>query len=89
MSHAGVHNCDDRELKQAMTEETLPLTAAAVRMRRSRERRRRGLLPVNITLRDREIAGLVRRNLLAPAAVRDKTAVRKAMHDWLNTGVLR
>ena len=66
-----------------------PVSPAAERMRRVRDRRRRKLLPVRILLHEREIAGLVRRELLAPTAIADKDAIRKALHNWLATGVLR
>ncbi len=66
-----------------------PISPAAERMRRTRDRRRRGMLPVSILLHQSEVAGLVRRNLLTPEATRDKVAIRRAFHEWLGTGVLR
>ncbi len=56
-----------------------PISAAAERMRRSRERRRDGMRFVGIDVRDSEIAELVRRGLLAADDTDDHAAIAEAV----------
>lgn len=58
--------------------------AAAGRMRRSRNRRGRGLRCYMLELRDTEIAALVGRGLLAPGDESNRPAVVKAMYAFLD-----
>jgi hypothetical protein len=62
-------------------------SAGAVRMARHRNRRRKGLRCVTIELRESEIDVLIRRGRLAADKRADPSAVRKALHgfldDWL------
>jgi hypothetical protein len=59
-------------------------------MRRSRERRRRGLRFLTIELRESEVEGLIRYGWIARADRDDPVALRKGLyaflHDWLGKG---
>jgi len=57
-----------------------PRVTSAPRARRTHERRRRGLLRVDVELFVREREALVRRGLLAPEATGERSAVRDALH---------
>jgi len=57
---------------------------AAGRMRRSRDRRAKGMRCYTLELRDDEIAALVRRGLLSPDGRTDRAAVIKAMYAFLD-----
>ncbi len=57
---------------------------AAERMRRSRNRRRKGFRCYTLELRESEIAALVRRGLLAPDKQANRAAVLKAMYAFLD-----
>jgi hypothetical protein len=71
------------------TARTLKLAPAsgAERMRRSRERRRRGLRFLAIELHRSEVEGLIRYGWVARADRDDPVALRKGLyaclHDWL------
>jgi hypothetical protein len=69
-----------------MTElERLPnLSPAAERMRRYRERRRRGLLCVTIQVRHAEISALIEQALLEPSQRQHPAAVAVALHRYLD-----
>jgi len=58
-----------------------PGSRAALSMRLSRARKARGLLCIQIELRQGEVEGLLRRGLLAPERVRDRLAIRRAVHE--------
>ncbi len=59
-------------------------SAAAMRMRNSRERRRLGLKCVLVQLRATEIEILVRKRLLNADARNDARAIRDAVHSYLD-----
>jgi len=67
---------------EAPKESRAPLSLAE-RVRRCRERKRRGLLSVEIELRRSERAGLVQIGLLASDGVDDRSAVRDALYRFL------
>ena len=54
-------------------------SSAAIRMRRSRERRRDKLRVIPFEIRDTEIGGLVTRGMLDPVARNDRDAVASAL----------
>jgi len=58
---------------------------AAERMRRSRDRRSKGLRCCVLELRDTEIDALVRRGFLAEGEKDDKSAVGQAMRAFLDS----
>ena len=57
---------------------------AAERMRRSRDRRRKGLRCYTLQIRDWEIQALISRGLLSPSEQTDRRAVINAMHRFLD-----
>jgi hypothetical protein len=59
-------------------------TRGAERMRRYRERRRRGLRCVLIQIRRSEQDALVKKGLLAPEQRGDRSATAKALHKFLD-----
>jgi len=59
-------------------------SAAAERMRRHRERRRKGLRCLMIQLRETEIDALIGSGLLKPEMRNDPRAVRKAFYSFLD-----
>jgi hypothetical protein len=59
-------------------------SAAALRMRRHRERRRDGLRCVTIELRETEITALIRKSFLTENARNDLRAVKSAFYDFLD-----
>jgi hypothetical protein len=59
-------------------------SAAAERMRRHRERRRKGLRCLMIQLRETEIDALIRSGLLKPETRNDPRAIRKAFYTFLD-----
>jgi hypothetical protein len=69
-----------------MTEvEHLPrLSASAERMRRFRERRRRGLSCVKVQLRKSEVDALIASGLLEQTERQDRTALATALHRYLD-----
>lgn len=56
----------------------------AQRKRKSRERRRRGMISVRLDVREKERRRLVAQGLLAPEWADDAVAVREALHKWLD-----
>jgi DNA-binding transcriptional regulator PaaX len=62
-----------------------PISAAAERMRRTRERRRDGMWFVGIDVRTAEVEELVRRGLLAEAERADPAAIAKAVNKLLDS----
>ncbi len=56
-----------------------PISPAAERMRRTRNRRRDGMRFVGIDVRDSEVAALVRRGLLAAHEQGDGAAISEAL----------
>jgi hypothetical protein len=69
-----------------MTEfENLPrVSSGAERMRRYRERRRRGLSCIKVQLRRSEVDGLIGCGLLHPDERQDRTAMARALHRYLD-----
>jgi len=61
-----------------------PLSPGAIRMARSRARRRDGLRSVMIEVRDREIAAFVRGGHLPPDKRDDPKAIALAVHGLLD-----
>jgi hypothetical protein len=60
------------------------LSSGAQRMRRHRERRRRGLRCVTIEVRRSEVDTLIARRLLTREEWADRSALRKAIHRFLD-----
>ena len=60
------------------------LSPAAARMRRHRQRRRKGLRTILVDVRESEIDELIRRGHLAEAERNDRIAVRRAIHRFLD-----
>jgi hypothetical protein len=60
------------------------LSPAAERMRRYRERRRRGLSCIKVQLRPSEVDGLIACRLLEPAERQDRIALATALHRYLD-----
>jgi hypothetical protein len=60
------------------------LPSAAERMRRYRERRRRGLLCIKVQLRRTEVDALIARGLLEPADRQDRGVLAAALHRYLD-----
>jgi hypothetical protein len=59
-------------------------TPAAERMRRYRERRRRGLACIKVQLRRSEVEALIARGLLEPAERQNRSALAEALHRYLD-----
>ena len=76
----------------AATAAKLAPMSGTERMRRSRERRRRGLRCLMIVLRESEVELLIRHGWLARADRDDPVALRNALHaflhDWLGGAAL-
>ncbi len=60
------------------------MTTSAERVRRHRARRRRGLVPVQVVLFERELDELVRRRLLAAECRDDRRAIAEAVGTLLS-----
>jgi hypothetical protein len=60
-------------------------SSGAERMRRHRQRRRKGLRHFGIDLREAEIDALIRRGLLPPESRTDRTAVVEALYTFLDS----
>ena len=60
------------------------LSASAERMRRFRERRRRGLACIRVQLRRSEVDALVASKLLEPTEREDRRALATALHRYLD-----
>jgi hypothetical protein len=69
--------------KPSCDTEKPPRSSAAIRMRRHRERRRRGLLCVATVLRNNQVEGLIRRGWLGREERKDAKAVQKALFCYL------
>jgi hypothetical protein len=69
---------------QSNDSEAAAISAAALRMRRHRERRRDGLRCVTIELRETEIAALIRKRFLSENARDDLRAVKTAFYGFLD-----
>jgi hypothetical protein len=69
-----------------MTEfENLPrVSSGAQRMRRYRERRRRGLSCIKVQLRRSEVEALIACKLLEPTEREDRRALAAALHQYLD-----
>jgi hypothetical protein len=61
-----------------------PVSPAAERMRRYRERRQRGLLCIKVQLRRTEVDALIARGLLKPTERQDRSALAAALHRYLD-----
>jgi hypothetical protein len=61
-----------------------PVSPAAERMRRYRERRRRGLSYIKVELRPSEVDGLIACKLLEPTERGDRRALAAALHRYLD-----
>jgi hypothetical protein len=64
---------------------TEPRSLAAERMRRHRQRQRRGLTHVAIDVRRSEIDGLVRRGFLSTETRNDVNAIRTALYKYFES----
>jgi hypothetical protein len=60
------------------------LSPGARRMRRYRERRRRGLLCIKVQLRRNEVDAFIACGLLDPAERQDRRALAAALHRYLD-----
>jgi hypothetical protein len=60
------------------------LSSDAQRMRRYRERRRRGLSCIKVQLRQSEVDGLIACKLLQPTEREDRGALAAALHRYLD-----
>ena len=61
-----------------------PVSPAAERMRRYRERRRRGLWCIKVQLRRSEVDALIACKLLEPTQREDRSAIAAALHRYLD-----
>jgi len=61
-----------------------PVSPAAERMRRYRDRRQRGLVCIRIQLWRREVDGLIACKLLDPTQQEDRRALAAALHRDVN-----
>jgi len=61
-----------------------PVSPAAERMRRYRERRRRGLSCIKVQLRRSEVDALIACGLLEPADRQDRGLLAAALHRYLD-----
>ena len=68
--------------KQALTK--APVSAAAVRMRRHRARRRDGLRSLTIELHEREVDALIRSGFLEKGSRNDANAVTQALYRFFD-----
>ena len=64
-----------------MSDGPSPVCPGAERMRRYRERRRRGLSCIRVELRRSEVDALIAHGLLAPAERQDRGALAAALQD--------
>jgi hypothetical protein len=70
--------------EQSVGKDATALSAAALRMRRHRERRRDGLRCVTIELRETEVTALIRKGFLKEDAGNDDRAVKSAFYGFLD-----
>lgn len=78
---AGNH-CQDASSAVAdlpVAETSPPPSGAALRMRRSRELRRKGLRSIPFPVRDSEIENLIKLNILDPTLREDRKAIARAL----------
>lgn len=75
---------NDSHLGQSNGGDAPTPSAAALRMRRHRERRRDGLRCMTIELRETEVTALVRKGLLSDDARNDLKAVKRAFYGFLD-----
>ena len=75
-----------RKLGAAIEDEKAQIARAqsAERMRRSRDRRRKGLRCCTLQIRDREIEALIDRGLISSGEQTDRRAVVNALHKFLD-----
>ena len=73
----------DKEAVPPSAERAFP-SAAAERMRRHRDRARKGLRFLTIELRETEIDALIRRKRLSPDDRANLAAIRKALYGFLD-----
>jgi hypothetical protein len=71
-------------LAQSNGKDTPAPTAAALRMRRHRERRRDGLRSMTIELRETEVTALIRQGLLKGETRNDGRAIKAAFYQFLD-----
>jgi hypothetical protein len=69
---------------ESMTERNLAPSSAALRMRRSRERRREGLRCLRVELRETEIDALIRKGMLRSETRNDTNAVIQALYAFFD-----
>lgn len=70
--------------EQSQDKDAPPPSAAALRMRRCRERRRDGLRCMTVEIRATEVDALVRRGLLKGETRNDRHAVKAAFYEFLD-----
>jgi hypothetical protein len=75
---------NESHLGQRDGRDTPAPSAAALRMRRHRERRRDGLRCMTIELRETEVTALIRKGLLSDDARNDLKAVKRAFYGFLD-----
>ena len=75
---------NDSHLGQSNGGDAPTPSAAALRMRRHRERRRDGLRCMTIELRETEVSALIRKGLLSDDARNDLKAVKRAFYGFLD-----
>lgn len=75
---------NDSHLGQSNGGDAPTPSAAALRMRRHRERRRDGLRCMTIELRETEVTALIRKGLLSDDARNDLKAVKRAFYGFLD-----
>jgi hypothetical protein len=75
-------------LNSSVTSKQTRITAGAMRMRATRQRKRQGLRCITLDLRDSEIDQLIELGHLARADRDDKNAVMLALYRFLDGSVL-
>ncbi len=85
-----VHTADDQFGGETPHASERPRSPAAERMRRTRQRRRAGIVAVvNIEITKEDIAQFVARNLLMPKEIGDQqqvaSAARRALDSWIGS----
>jgi hypothetical protein len=80
---------NESHLGQSESLDTPAPSAAALRMRRHRERRRDGLRCMTIELRATEIDALIRRGLLKGEMRNDRRAIQVAFYEFLDRALDR
>ena len=75
---------NESHLGQSESLDTPATSAAALRMRRYRERRRDGLRCMTIELRETEICALIREGLLNNDARNDLSSIKRAFYAFLD-----